>query len=218
MGAVWLFAGRAKVIVSWRRIFSSLWNGKMLTKTTPFCRLGKRKFAQWRVRRLWARLHKQVFLHAQRALHVHFSFRSIFCSLLYSRFVGCGATRSMRRKTETFVGSPLVRSTRNMSEFPRVNFGTSKWEGRRFDSCSRVTRILFATFSEFLSWQCYFDLLRIKVVLLCRETHADNHVTRLFCCVGKLTLIITWRKGQICRMSWLLDRKGQTSLAKSYRG
>jgi len=82
MGAVWLFAGRAKVIVSWRRIFSSLWNGKLLTKTTPFCQLAKRKFAQWRVRRLWERLHKQVFLQAQRAPRVHFSYRSIFCNLL----------------------------------------------------------------------------------------------------------------------------------------
>ena len=145
MGAVWLFAGRAKVIVSLRRIFSSLWNGKMLMKTTPFCRLGKRKFAQWRVRRLWARLHKQVFLHAQRALHVHFSFRSIFCSLLYSRFVGCHATVSMRSKTETVVGSPLVRSTRNMSQFPRVNIGTSQWEG----PCP--WRILFADHSDFIA-------------------------------------------------------------------
>ena len=152
MGAVWLLAGRSKVIVSWRRIFSSLWNGTMLMKTTPFCQLAKRKFAQWRVRRQWARLHKEVFLQA------HFSFRSIFCTLLYSRFLGCHATDSMRSKTETIVSSNLVRSTRNISEFLRVNNGNTKSEDHRFDSCSRVTRILFPTFSEVLCWQRYFDL------------------------------------------------------------
>ena len=64
-----------------------------------------------------------------------------------------------------------------MSEFLRVNIGTSRSEGRRFHSCSRVTQILFLTFSEVLCRQHYFDLLRIRVVLLCRETHMDNHLT-----------------------------------------